>query len=148
MNYEPLFDLSIKLGKLTTVKMSTDGEHRKVVIDGGQFNGPNLSGEVVLGEDKQLLRPNGVLEIDARYDLREAGGSRIYVTNKGLRHGSPEVLARIASGEDVDPSEYYFRTIMRFETVGKDLDWLSRSIGIAKAKRSGGDVIFVVSSLL
>ena len=34
-----------------------------------------------------------------------------------MRHGPPEVLARLAKGEDVDPSLYYFRTVMRFETA-------------------------------
>ena len=34
----------------------------------------------------------------------------ILVNSEGIRHGPPEVLARLMTGEMVDPSLYYFRT--------------------------------------
>lgn len=33
-------------------------------------------------------------------------GALIETTNRGVWHGSPEVIARIAAGKHVDPSEY------------------------------------------
>ena len=55
------------------------------------------------------MRPDGVLEIDAHYLLRTDADEPIEVRSIGLRKASPEVAARIAAGEPVDPSEYYFR---------------------------------------
>ena len=45
------------------------------------------------------------------------------------------MLARLLTGEAVDPSLFYFRTCMRFETGDKDLDWLNRVITIARGQR-------------
>jgi hypothetical protein len=52
-----------------------------------------------------------------------------------LRHGPPEVLARLAAGEPVDPGLYYFRTVLRFETGSPALDWLNRVIAVARGAR-------------
>ncbi|MDE2052153.1 MAG: DUF3237 family protein, partial [Gammaproteobacteria bacterium] len=64
---------------------SSEGDHRIVPITGGTFQGPRLSGTVLdEGEDTQLLRPDGVKEITARYVLRTTDDVRIYVVNRGL----------------------------------------------------------------
>ena len=54
----------------------------------------------------------------------------------GLRHGPPDVIARIARGENVDPSLYYFRTIMRYETSEPSLDRLNKIIALAYGERA------------
>ena len=40
-----------------------------------------------------------------------------YVQSRGVRHGTAEVLARLGRGEDVDASEYTFRTSTQIETA-------------------------------
>ena len=50
----------------------------------------------------------------------------LYVQAHGVRHGSPDVLARLGRGEDVDASEYTFRTSTRIETAAPELDWLNK----------------------
>ena len=72
-------------------------------------------------------------------------GALVLVNSDGVRHGPPEVIAKLAAGEDVDPSLYYFRTVMRFEaTIGSDVDWLNRIIAIARGKREKNAVILDV----
>src|SRR5215470_3559532 len=86
-------------------------------ITGGTFEGPRLRGKVLPGGGDWLLtRTDSVLELDLRITLETDDGALVYMTSFGLRHGSPEVLAAIARGDAVDPSSYYFRTAIRFET--------------------------------
>ena len=110
---------------------------RKVVsITGGTIEGPNIKGKVVAGGyDWQLLRADGVVEIDARYLLQTDDGDLITITNTGLRHGPPEVMARLVAGEDVDPAEYYFRTVPEFIAPNGPYEWLNKSIFVCAGAR-------------
>ena len=112
------------------------------------FEGPGLDGEVLPGADWQLARRDGVLEIDARYALRERSGGIVRVLSQGYRHGPPEVLAALARGEAVDPAAYFFRTVMRFETGHERLAWLNRVIAIASGARRARQVLLSAHSLL
>jgi len=53
-----------------------------------------------------------------------------------------EVLARLARGEDVDPSEYAFRTATQIETAAPELDWLNKGVFVGVAGRQPGGVIY------
>jgi hypothetical protein len=68
--------------------------------------------------------------------------------SQGYRHGSSEVLAALARGEDVDPARYFFRTVMRFETGAPDLEWLNRTIAVATARRKARQVLLTAYKLL
>ena len=57
------------------------------------------------------------------------------MVSQGFRHGPPEVMARLAGGEDVDPASYFFRTFMRFETGAAELAFLNRTMALATARR-------------
>ena len=84
------------------------GTRRFYPTIGGSFEGPRLRGEVLPdGGDWLLLRPDGVLEHDVRITLKTDDGAFIYVRYAGMRHGPPEVMARLAQGEVVDPSEVF-----------------------------------------
>lgn len=126
---------------------SFDGARRRVIpITGGRFQGERLSAEVLPGgADWQLIRADGTAEVEARYTLAADDGTLISVVNSGVRHGPPEVLARIAAGEAVDPALYYFRTTPRF-TVAADSahGWLGRSVFVANAERYGDRVVLDV----
>src|SRR6188508_942139 len=100
-------------------------------IASGTFDGPRLRGKVLPGGgDWTLLRADGVLELDLRITLETDDGALIYLNSFGIRHGPPEVLAALARGEAVDPSQYYFRTAMRFETADPTLAWLNRILAL------------------
>jgi hypothetical protein len=87
------------------------------------------------------LRDGTVLG-DIRYTLKTDHGALLYVQARGVRHGSPEVLARLGRGEDVDASEYTFRTSTQIETGARELDWLNKGVFISVAGRSPGAVIY------
>jgi hypothetical protein len=79
--YEALFDLAptLQLGG------SPFGERRIVPITGGRFEGPGLRGQVMAGgADRQLVRRDGAVNLDATYELQTDDGIVISVRNKVL----------------------------------------------------------------
>ena len=62
----------------------------------------------------------------------------------GVRHGSPDVLARLARGEDVNAGEYTFRTTTQIETAAPELDWLNKGVFIGVGGRRPGGVIYEI----
>jgi hypothetical protein len=118
------------------------GQRRIIDITGGAFSGPRLSGRILPGgADWQIVRGDGIVEVDARYTLETHDGALIYISNWGLRHGPAGVIARLGAGEKVDPSEYYFRTAPRFETGAAGYAWLNGILCIAAGERRADAVI-------
>jgi hypothetical protein len=139
-NLEFLFTLTAEVGEVITMGAAPLGERRMIQITGGHFEGPQMRGEVLGGADWQIVRDDDAIELDARYAIREARGGIVQVVSQGMRHGPPEVLARLARGENVPPDQYFFRTIMRFETGAKELAFLNKAIAIATAERRARQV--------
>ena len=75
-------------------------------------------------------------------------GGQILVDAEGYRHGPPEVMARLARDETVDPSLYYFRTFMRFETADPASSWLNRILAIGTGARQNKAVRIEVFEVL
>ena len=48
----------------------------------------------------------------------------IYVQNRAVRSGPPELMARLVRGEVVDPAQIYFRCSPQFETASPALRWI------------------------
>jgi hypothetical protein len=109
-----------------------------------EIAGPELNGDLLSGAsaDWQVVLPDGTVFGDVRDTLRTDGGALLYVQSQGVRHGSPGVLARLARGEDVDASEYTFRTSTRIETAHEQLDWLNKGVFISVGGRQAGSVIY------
>ena len=117
------------------------GRRRIIGIAGGKFSGPRLSGRVLPGgADWQVIRADGVAYLDARYTLETDDGALLYVNNKGYRHGPPEVIARLARGEEVDPALYYMRATPWFETAAPAYAWLNRTICVCSGARRAAAV--------
>ncbi|WP_119421968.1 DUF3237 domain-containing protein [Desertibaculum subflavum] len=132
---ELLFELEARVGPPQSLGATPMGERRLVPILGGHFRG-RLTGKVLPGgADWQILRSDGFADIDARYQLETDDGHRIEVRSRGLRHGPPDVIARLAAGEPVPRDAYYFRTAMRFETAAPALDWLKLTLAVAQGER-------------
>jgi Protein of unknown function (DUF3237) len=131
----PLLELEVTVSDPLSLGQTPLGERRLIPITGGRFQG-RLSGRVLPGgADWQLIRPDGVADIAARYVLETDAGARIEVRSEGYRHGPPEVLERLARGEPVPPEAYYFRTAMRFETAQAELAWLNGALAVAWGER-------------
>jgi hypothetical protein len=122
------------------------GHRRIVALTGGRAEGPDFNAELLEtgGADWQILRPAGSSVADIRYTLKTDRGALLYVQSHGVRHGTPEVLARLAGGEDVDPSEYTFRTTVTIETSAPELAWLNDGVFIAVGGRRPNGVSYDV----
>jgi len=130
--------LQVTVGPPVVIGDSSRGLRRMVPITGGSFAGPRLRGRVLAGgADWQFVRPDGVLQLQARYLLESADGVAIMVTNRGLRHASDAVMRRLTRGEAVSPRHYYFRTVADFEApTDSRYAWLNRSIFVGVAERA------------
>lgn len=121
------------------------GERRFVPLGGGTVRGPELNGELVSGGvDWQVQRADGVLEIQAHYVIRTSDGALVEVMSEGLRHGPSEVMARLARGEAVGRDEYFFRTLMRFQTGAPAWSHLNRVMALAVGQRDATQVLLDV----
>jgi len=141
LNLRPLFQAEIALAAAQELGETPLGRRRIIGITGGRFTGERLSGRVLPGgADWQVVRADGVADLDARYTLETSDGALIFVANRGYRHGPPEVLKRLSSGEAVDPSLYYMRTTPRFETGDARYAWLNRIICVATGARRAAAV--------
>jgi hypothetical protein len=139
-----IFRLEATLGQPLDLGETTQGRRRIVPWDGGAFTGSELNGEVIPGAsaDWQVVLPDGTALADIRYTLRTDGGELLYGRSRGVRHGTAEVLARLARGEDVDASEYTFRTATEIETAAPELDWLNKGVFISVGARRPGGVVY------
>jgi hypothetical protein len=134
---EFVFEARVAVDKPLIVGPSSHGLRRVVPITGGTFSGPNIKGKIVAGgADWQFVRPDGVLEVLAKYTLETDDGVLISVENRGMRHASPAVMERLNKGELVPGSEYYFRTVAQFEApLGGKYEWLNRAMFVGVAER-------------
>ena len=139
-----IYRLEATLGQPLELGDTAQGRRRIVPLTGGTFFGPELNGTLVPGgsADWQTVLPEGTALGDVRYTLRTDRDDLLYVQSRGVRHGSPEVLARLAHGEDVDASEYTFRTSSQIESGAPDLDWVNRGVFIGVGGRQADGVIY------
>ena len=136
LSAQPIFTVHAELAEILHFGRTPAGERRVINILGGHVNGPKLKGRILPGgADWQFVRADGVAAIEARYIIENEAGARILVSSEGLRHGPAAVMDKLARGEIVDPKLYYFRTAMRFETADPALDWLNRTLAVARGTR-------------
>jgi hypothetical protein len=139
-----VYRLEATLGAPLDLGVLAQGRRRIVPLTGGRFTGPELSGELLAGSsaDWQIILADGTALGDIRYTLQTEGGDLLYVRSRSVRHGSAEVLARLGRGEDVQASEYTFRTSTQIETAAAKLDWLNKGIFISVGGRQATGVIY------
>lgn len=137
MHLEPLLAIVVRVDPPVELGAQLTGQRRVIPFLGGTFTGRDgLRGTIAAGgADWQTLRADGVLDIDAHYALVTDEGESIEVRSTGVRDATPEVAARIAAGEPVDPSEYYFRTHIRLTTTSSRLAWMNRIVAVSNGRR-------------
>jgi hypothetical protein len=139
-----VYRLEVTLGSVLDGGDLVQGRRRIIPQTGGTFTGPELNGRLVPGAsaDWQIIAADGTAFGDIRYTLETDRGELLYVQSRGVRHGSAEVLARLGRGEDVNPSDYVFRTSTQIETAAANLDWLNKGVFIGVGARRPGGVIY------
>jgi hypothetical protein len=141
LQLERLFRAEVTLAPAQEIGNGPLGRRRIIPITGGEVSGTRLSGRVLPGgADWQIVRPDGVAYLDARYTIETHDGGLVYVRNQGYRYGPPEVVARLAAGEAVDPALYYMRTTPWFETADARYAWLNRTVCVGSGERLAGAV--------
>jgi hypothetical protein len=142
---KPLMTMRLETGAPQMIGATPQGRRIVVPVLGGSFEGERLKGTVEPGgSDWIAVRSDGTFALNVRLVLKTQDGALIGATYQGLRAGQPEVLARLAKGEAVSPSEYYFRVAMMFETQSETYDWLNRIIAVATGDRQPGGPIYAV----
>jgi hypothetical protein len=139
-----VYRLEATLGEALELGDTAAGHHRIAPLAGGTFSGPQITGTLVPGAsaDWQTVLADGTALGDIRYTLRTDSGALLYVQSRSVRHGSPDVLARLAQGADVDPAEYTFRAATQIQTAAPELDWLNKGVFISVGGRQPARVIY------
>ena len=146
---EHVFDARVTVAVPLDLGNVAKGGRRIVAITGGDFSGSQLHGDVVPGgADWQVLRSDGVAELEARYTLRTDDDALIYVRNHALRHGPPAIMAALAAGEAVAPDGYYFRGATFFETGAPRYAWLTKHIIVCSGHREAARVLLQFYKLM
>src|SRR6187549_96920 len=140
--FEFAFTVSIELTRPVWIEPTSMGATRAGVwAASGTFEGPRIRGRVMpmSGGDFPLVRPNGVIDFDARYLLEADDGAIIYMQNRGFRWAkTPEVAARMSRNEPADPSEYYMRVSPKFDAPEGPHEWLTRHMFLGVAEKLPG----------
>jgi Protein of unknown function (DUF3237) len=145
----PLFVVRLDVRPLQVVG-ATPGAYRRVgVVPSGVFEGERLSGRVLDGgTDWQNVRSDGSTALDVRLVLKTFDDALIGMTYRGVRHGSPDVIARVEKGETVDPGDYYFRIAPLFETAATQYAWLNNVVAIGIGHRRTDGAVYSIFEVL
>ena len=145
----PLFTMRLDVRKIRVIGQTPSTLRRIGVVFGGQFEGEQLSGEVMDGgNDWQSVRPDGSTLLDVRLDLRTDDDALIAMTYKGVRAGPAEVIERLERGEVVDPDSYYFRINSMFETASGKYAWLNDVLAVGMGHRFEDGPVYNLFELL
>lgn len=113
---EFVYEAIIDIADVQNLGQSLQGQRFIVNILGGEFNGPCLKGKVLPGgADRQLLRPDGVKELDALYEIQTDDGTVITVHN--------QVVVDMPTQE-----QRYARSVVKFRAPAGQYEWLNRRV--------------------
>lgn len=130
---ELAIELYVEIAPAVSVGESDAGVRQFIPITGGRFRGEGIRGEVMAGgADWQLVRPDGVVEVNALYSIRTDDGAVIVVDNRGI-------IVRPTGEGDAG----YISTNPRFHAPKGEYDWLNRTnfVGTITGAPGGGAVI-------
>jgi hypothetical protein len=144
-----VFTVTANIGGVTSAGDIGSGVRRIIPITGGEVKGEGINGKVcAFGADFQIIRPNELIELEARYAFETDDGAVVYVENRGIRFGPVDLLLKLKRGEPVDPKLIYFRTVPKFETGAEKYRWLMEHIFVASAARHADRVVIDVHMVL
>ncbi len=143
------FTITVRIAEVTVAGDIGHGVRRIIPITGGDVRGENVNGKVLaFGADFQIIRPNELIELEAKYAFETDDGAVVYVENRGIRFGPVDLLQKLKRGEPVDPKLIYFRTVPKFETGHANYRWLMEHLFVASAARHADRVVIDVHQVL
>jgi hypothetical protein len=149
LNTEYAFTITARIAEATTAGDIGHGVRRIIPIIGGEVKGEKVNGKVLpFGADFQMIRPNELIDLEAKYAFETDDGAVVYVENRGIRFGPVDLLQKLKRGEPVDPKLIYFRTAPKFETGSEKYRWLMQHIFVASAARHADRVVIDVHMVL
>jgi len=135
------FEIRVRIGAPMDLGITRAGHRRIIPIAGGEVDG-QLRGKVLAsGADWQILHADGGADLEARYTIQTHDGALIYVLNRGMRRGDPELLQRLNSGQPVDPDQIYFRSVATIETSAPAYSWLADALFVGSGERHPDRVV-------
>jgi len=144
-----VFTITARIGEVTIEGETGHGVRRIIPIIGGEVRGERVNGKVcAFGADFQIIRPNELIDLEAKYAFETDDGATVYVENKGIRFGPVELLQKLKRNEPVDPKLIYFRTLPRFETGHANYRWLMENLFVGSAARHADRVVIDVHQVL
>jgi hypothetical protein len=144
-----VFTITAEIGGVTSAGDIGHGVRRIIPITGGEVRGDSINGKVCpFGADFQIIRPNELIELEAKYAFETDDGAVVYVENRGLRFGPLDLSQKLKRGEPVDPKLIYFRTVPKFETGAEKYRWLMEHLFIGSAARHADRVVIDVHQVL
>lgn len=149
LNSSYIGELRLQVTESYFLDNSPIGWRRLDRLDKGHLRGPRVSAELLAGGMDILLGgADGALRPDVRLPLKLDDGSHMLIQYRGVRHGPKEVMDRLFKGERVDPSEYYLRTALTFETASTKYGWLNRIVGVGIGRREPDAAVYDVYEIL
>jgi uncharacterized protein DUF3237 len=144
-----VFTIICHIGDVTTAGDIGHGVRRIIPITGGEVRGEKVNGKVLpFGADFQIIRPNELIDLEARYAFETDDGAVVYIENRGIRFGPVDLLQKLKRGEPVDPKLIYFRTVPKFQTGAENYRWLMEHIFVASAARHADRVVIDVHQVM
>ena len=144
-----LMTMKLAVTGMQAIGPTPNGNRRIGLVAGGTFEGLKMKGTVLPGGADWIIgRPDGSTTLDVRIVLQTDDGATIGLTYRGMRHGPADVMAKVNAGELVDPSLYYFRTAVFFETAAEKYDWLNRVIALGTGHRPPEGPVYDIFEVL
>ena len=143
LTLEFIFEVNIELDSPLELDLTRYGQRRIINIKGGVVTGPVINGVILPGgADWQTLRSDGTIDISARYTIKTDDGELLCLKDRGIRTLPEELLEKIKSGKEANPSDFVMRTSAAIEanSSGK-YDWLNRCILVSAGFRKKTSII-------
>lgn len=139
----PFATVDVEVGDTIDLGETIDGRRRVVPIRGGVVTGTATdggqawSGRVLdAGADFQVYPTDETAYLQAMYVIEADDGTRLFVDNRALRTGNRDDLAKLVSGEPVDPARIYFRFTPRITSrVDGPFAWVNTTLFVGSGVR-------------
>jgi hypothetical protein len=130
---EFLFDLEISLNPPQAIGPVLTGTRLIFPFKEGAVKSDKINGKILdcSGEWGLVVDPT-TFKMDVRATIKTDDGALIYIAYTGYNYATAEKSAqmRAGKGNELSPSDYYFRSVPVFETSDPKYAWLNHTVAI------------------